>query len=103
MSENIIIDDIPLNTCITCEKPFLHRKRYNSYGNTELKEVELIVEHPTCSSYNKQLNNLINEIYCLDVERKGHSKEVRALNKKMKEVRQRITDVEFKMFLKKYS
>ena len=99
----ISINETPDNTCFVCSKPFIHRKRYWTCACTGLKEVEFIIAHPTCKSHDRTLNQYKNELYSYEVERKGHSREVRDLNKKIKNIKSMITDIEYQMFLKKYS
>lgn len=103
MNEHIIINDLPTNCCFICEKPFQHRNRYWTTKMQGLKEVELILCHPACRYLNTLIENYKNELNCCQVEKKGHSREVRELNKRIKEINQNLTDIEYKKFLKRYS
>lgn len=102
MTDHIIINDIQPNTCFICDKPYFTRSRYLPTDTRGVKEVEFILAHPTCRSYDRVLDEYMHELYCFEVERKGHSREVRELNKKIKEIKQKITDVEYKKFLRKH-
>jgi len=105
MTDSIIINDsLPINMCFICEKPFLHRKRYYSCdGFKEIKEVEIMTSHPTCRSYERMKLKLESDIESATIEKKCHSREVRELNKNIKKMKQEVCDIEYKVFLKKYS
>lgn len=98
---NLKICDLPENSCFICEKPFLHRNRYYTMPTKGIKEVEMILCHPICRSYERQMNEYKNRFANCEVEKKGHLREVRELNKQMKELNKCITEIEYKMFLKR--
>jgi hypothetical protein len=64
-------------TCILCNKPFDHQKRYYIRDDTPkgLKEVEIICVHPNCRDRRRKLKekilNLEFELFCLKDELEG--------------------------------
>ena len=70
--ERIEIDNRE-NICSVCGKDYKHSKRYNWGEDKSIKEVSLITAHPTC----RHLTNCV------------------------KELRNKLTDAEFRLFLLK--
>jgi hypothetical protein len=101
--DKLQIIDLPENTCFICEKPFIHRNRYWTMPTKGIKEVEMILCHPICRSQSNKITEYKNRFANCEIEKKGHSREVRELNKQMKEINNCITEIEYKMFLMRYS
>jgi len=72
--EKICIDHRE-NICSVCAKPYTHRKRYLWGDDKTIKDVELVTAHPSC----------------------------RSLLRQIEEQKQKILDLEFKLFILKTS
>lgn len=96
------IEEIDNYRCFVCNKPFLHRNRYSPHDKG-IKLVEFVMAHAGCRHLQNQLEQLNNDVDNAMIERRGHSAEVRQLNKLIKEKKEAITTFEYNIFLKKYS
>lgn len=54
------------NICSVCAKPYIHRKRYFWGEDKTIKDVELITAHPNCRSIQRQIEEHKQKI--LDLE-----------------------------------
>jgi len=99
---SIKIEEIDNYRCFVCNKPFLHRNRYSPHGKG-IKMVELVMAHAGCRNMQNQIETLKSDIENATVLKKGHSADVRELTKYIKETKVEITDLEYKLFMRKYS
>lgn len=99
---SIKIENIDSYRCFVCDKPFLHQKRYSPHEKG-IKVVELVMAHAGCRNMQTQIETLKENIENATVLKKGHSAEVREITKYIKETKVEITDLEYKMFMRKYS